>query len=261
MIVIKFGGHAMSDQNGTFAKAISRAISQGVFPVIVHGGGPQIDQALIEAGIDSELIGGFRYTTLEIMDVVERVLSDEVGPKVAASLQTSGVNAFAICGRKSGTLFAKPLKTLVDGTSIDLGRAGEISKVDTKVILSMLSDSQVPVISPVAGDKTSTMAFNVNGDIAAAAIAGALDADSLIIMTDVEGIYRSWPDKSSLISTITQAELSALKSTFEKGMAPKVKACLDAITAGAKAVRIIDGTNPDALSHALAGHGGTLVTQ
>jgi acetylglutamate kinase len=261
MIVIKFGGHAMSDKNGTFAKAISDAIAAGILPVIVHGGGPQIDVALVEAGIDSHLIGGFRVTTSEIMDVVERVLSDEVGPKVAASLQSCGVNASAISGRKSGTLFAKPLNTLVDGTPVDLGRAGDVSRVDTKAILSMLAEDQVPVISPVAGDETSSQAFNVNGDIAAAAIAGALDADALIIMTDVEGIYRFWPDKSSLISTITQSELSNMKSSFEKGMAPKVKACLDAISAGAKAVRIIDGTNPEALSLALVGRGGTLVTK
>jgi len=261
MIVIKFGGHAMSDKNGVFAKAIATAISNGVSPVIVHGGGPQIDSALTSAGIVSHLIGGFRYTTPQIMDVVERVLSNEVGPAVAKSLRTCGVNAVAMSGRNSGTLFAKPLKTLVDGTSVDLCRAGDISRVNTKVILSMLADSQIPVISPVAGDETSSQAFNVNGDIAAAAIAGALDADALIIMTDVEGIYRSWPDKSSLISTITQAELASLRSTFEKGMAPKVKACLDAISAGAKAVRIIDGTNPDALADALAGKGGTLVTK
>lgn len=261
MIVIKFGGHAMSDKNGTFAQAISGAISKGVLTVIVHGGGPQIDVALTEAGIDSHLVGGFRVTTPQIMDVVERVLSDEVGPKVAASLQRCGVNAIAISGKNSETLFAKPLKTLVDGTPVDLGRAGDVSRVDTKVILSMLAEAQVPVISPVAGDEHSTQAFNVNGDIAAAAIAGALDADALIIMTDVEGIYRSWPDKSSLISTITRSELDAMKSTFEKGMAPKVKACLDAISAGAKAVRIIDGTNPEALSQALAGRGGTLVSK
>jgi acetylglutamate kinase len=122
-----------------------------------------------------------------------------------------------------------------------------------------VSTGKVPVISPIASDSEGSIGFNVNADLAAAAIAGALDAEWLIIMTDVEGIYRHWPDKNSLISSITADELESLKSTFSEGMAPKVQACLDAIEAGAKAVRIIDGTNPSALRSALLGEGGTLV--
>ena len=183
MIVIKFGGHAMTDEHGSFAKAIADAISTGVTPVIVHGGGPQIGKALEAAGIESEFVGGFRVTTPQIFDVVEQVLANEVGPAVAKSLVTHGVSA----------------------------------------------------------------------------VAGALDAEWLIVMTDVEGIYKNWPDKDSLITSISAKELESLKATFAQGMAPKVQACLDAIAAGAKAVRIIDGTNPSALKRALMGEGGTLV--
>jgi acetylglutamate kinase len=259
MIVIKFGGHAMSDEHGAFAKAIAEAISTGVTPVVVHGGGPQIGEALQAAGIESRFVGGFRVTTPETFDVVERVLAGEVGPAVAQSLVAHGVNAVAISGRTSGTLIAEPLTTLVDGTPADLGLVGVVTSVESRVVNELVSTGKVPVISPIATNASGTLGFNVNADLAAAAIAGALDAQWLIIMTDVEGIYRNWPDKSSLISSIGAEELGSLKASFAEGMAPKVQACLDAIAAGAKAVRIIDGTNPSALKDALLGVGGTLV--
>ena len=259
MIVIKFGGHAMTDEHGNFAKAISEAISSGATPVVVHGGGPQIGEALKAAGIESTFVGGFRVTTPETFTVVEQVLANEVGPSVAQSLKEHGVNAVAISGRTSGTLVAKALTTLVDGTPADLGLVGVVSSVNTESVTQLISDGMVPVISPIATSEDGSHGYNVNADLAAAAIAGALDAQWLIIMTDVEGIYRNWPDKSSLIDAISALELQSLKGTFAEGMAPKVQACLEAIEAGAKAVRIIDGTNPSALKDALLGAGGTLV--
>jgi len=261
MIVIKYGGHAMTDKNGIFSQAIAKAIANGVELVIVHGGGPQVDVALKREKISTQSIGGFRVTTPEIFEVVEKVLSGQVGPMVVSALQSVGVRAQAVSGMKSKTLFAKKLMTLVDGTPVDLGLAGEIIRVDTSFMNSLLSNGITPVVSPTSNNEYGEGGLNVNGDISAAAIAGTLGADALIIMTDVEGIYRSWPDKSSLISQISATELESLISTFEEGMAPKVKACLDAVASGALAVRIIDGTNPDALSHALAGTGGTLVTK
>jgi len=259
MIVIKFGGHAMTDEHGGFAKAIAEAISSGVTPVVVHGGGPQIGEALKAAGIESSFVGGFRVTTPETFTIVERVLAGEVGPSVAQSLKEHGVNAVAISGRTSGTLVAEPLTTLVDGTPADLGLVGVVTSVDTRALNELVSAGKVPVISPIATHENGSVGYNVNADLAAAAIAGALDAQWLIIMTDVEGIYKNWPDKSSLISSICAEELESLKATFAEGMAPKVQACLDAIEAGAKAVRIIDGTNPSALKDALLDVGGTLV--
>lgn len=261
MIVVKFGGHAMKDEHGAFAKAIAAARKSGVELVVVHGGGPQIDMALKAAEISSEFVGGFRVTTPEIFEVVERVLGQEVGPGVAKSLQSEGVNAIAMSGRTSGTLIAEPLRKLVDGSDADLGLVGVVTNVDTKAIKGAIDAGHVPVISPIASDKSQTSGLNVNADLAAAAIAGALDAESLIIMTDVAGIYRSWPDTSSLISRITYKELDSMKSTFAEGMAPKVQACLDAIDTGASAVRIIDGTDPSAFAAALGNTGGTLVTK
>lgn len=259
MIVIKFGGHAMKDENGDFAKSVLDAINSGNSVVIVHGGGPQIDAALSAAGVDSEFVGGFRVTTSEVFEIVERVLSKEVGPEVARTLSECGVPAVSISGRTSKTLIAEQLTALVDGSTAQLGYVGRIVEVNPKSIELLLSEGKVPVVSPIATDRNFEYGFNVNADLAAAAIAGEFDAQSLIIMTDVEGIYRAWPDKSSLISSISAKELSVIKSTFEKGMAPKVAACLDAINAGAKAVRIIDGTDPNALALALSGSGGTLV--
>jgi acetylglutamate kinase len=259
VIVIKFGGHAMSDNDGEFGKKLSLAIAQGLQVVVVHGGGPQINAALAAAGIESKFVGGFRVTTPETFDVVEEVLSNQVGPEVASTLTKSGVAALAISGRHSGTLFAHKQTRLVDGTEADLGLVGEVERVDVAAVHVLLEKKVTPVISPIANDITSDGGLNVNADIAAAAVSGALQADELIIMTDVPGIYRNWPDTTSLIEKITADELELIKSTFSEGMAPKVQACLDAVAAGARAVRIIDGRDPAAFALALANNGGTLV--
>jgi acetylglutamate kinase len=259
ILVVKFGGHAMSDNDGAFGKKLAAAVAQGAKVVVIHGGGPQINAALDRAGITSTFLGGFRITTPEIFTVVEHVLSNEVGPAVAATLTESGVAALSISGRHSGTLFATRQKSLVNGDIADLGLVGTVERVDTEAISVLLEKGIVPVISPVANDLESDGGLNVNADIAAAAVAGALVGRELIIMTDVPGIYRNWPDRDSLIDLIRAEELEHIKGTFAEGMAPKVQACLDAIAAGAKAVRIIDGKDPDAFANALANSGGTLV--
>jgi acetylglutamate kinase len=259
ILVIKFGGHAMSDNDGAFGRKLSSAIAQGLKVVIVHGGGPQINVALESEGIKSQFIGGFRVTTPEVFTVVEEVLSNQVGPAVAAILTQSGVASLAISGRHSGTLFARKQRTLVNGESADLGLVGDVVKVDAAAIGVLLEKGVTPVISPIANEIDSDGGLNVNADIAAAAVAGSLSAQELIIMTDVEGIYRNWPDRDSLIAEITSLDLEKVKSSFAEGMAPKVQACLDAIKAGARAVRIIDGRDPEAFAKALAHNGGTLV--
>ena len=260
MIVVKFGGHAMRDENGGFSQAIATALGDGESVVVVHGGGPQIDKALSAAGIESRFVGGFRYTTPQAFDVVERTLVSEVGQSLEASLRDGGTPAKALSGRTLPTLIARKKTSLVDGSAAELGQVGDVVSVNTKAIKEILSEGKVPVIAPVAADEKSGNGLNVNADLAAAAIAGAMDASSLIILTDVSGIYRNWPDETSLISTITYKELAAMKSTFKEGMAPKVQAVLDAIDQGAQAVRIIDGTDPKNLVAALSGVGGTLVS-
>jgi acetylglutamate kinase len=259
MIVVKFGGHAMKDENGNFAKAISAALATGERVVVVHGGGPQIDAALKSKKITSDWIGGFRVTTQEIFDVVEEVLVNQVGQEVAATLSKSGISAQAISARALPTLIAKRRTTLIDGTPAELGFVGEVQSVNPDQLLALIEDGFVPVVAPVSSDEDLKSGLNVNADFAAASIAAALGASQLIVMTDVAGIYRNWPDKASLIESITAHDLEAIKSTFAEGMAPKVQAALDALSYGARAVRIIDGTDPDSFALALAGTGGTLV--
>lgn len=263
MIVIKFGGHAMTDASGAFAAVIKEAISR-VPCVIVHGGGPQIDEALKKHQLESTFIGGFRVTTPEIFAVVQQVLSGTVLREVVAHLRAHDVPAVGISGRDGGMIQAVQLKELLDGTAAELGRVGEVVRIDSTLLNALLTAGFTPVVSPIAVEcdgevEISQNGLNVNADLAAAAIAGALDASALIFMTDVPGIYRNWPDRDSLINQISAAELVSIKGGFDGGMAPKVKACLDAIAKGAKAVRVIDGRDPKALADALQGVGGTVV--
>jgi len=259
MIVVKFGGHAMKDENGNFARAIAAAQKAGEQVVVVHGGGPQIDVALKDKGIVSTWVGGFRVTTKEIFDVVEDVLVNQVGHEVAATLGKAGIKAQAMSARTLPTVIANRRRELIDGTPADLGFVGNVQSVNPSALLRLLNQGIVPVVAPVSSDEDMTTGLNVNADFAAAAIAAALEASSLIVMTDVAGIYRNWQDKDSLIDSITATELEDIKGGFAEGMAPKVQAALDALTFGAKAVRIIDGTDPDSFASALAGTGGTLV--
>jgi acetylglutamate kinase len=259
MIVVKFGGHAMKDENGNFARAISAAQKAGEQVVVVHGGGPQIDAALKAKGIVSTWIGGFRVTTQEIFDVVEDVLVNQVGNEVAATLGKVGIKAHAMSARTLPTVIASKRTQLIDGSPADLGLVGNVQRVNPAALLELLEQGIVPVVAPVSSDEDLKTGFNVNADFAAAAIAASLGASSLIVMTDVAGIYRNWPDKDSLIESISASELESIKAGFAEGMAPKVQAALDALSYGAKAVRIIDGTDPDSFVSALAGKGGTLV--
>jgi acetylglutamate kinase len=259
VIVVKFGGHAMTDENGNFAKAISAAQKAGEQVVVVHGGGPQIDAALKAKGIVSTWVGGFRVTTKEIFDVVEDVLVNQVGNEVAATLGKAGIKAQSMSARTLPTVIANRRTQLIDGTPAELGFVGNVKRVDSSALLQLIDQGIVPVVAPISSDEDLETGLNVNADFAAAAIAASLGASSLIVMTDVAGIYRNWPNKDSLIETISAMELESIKSGFAEGMAPKVQAALDALSYGAKAVRIIDGTDPDSFASALAGQGGTLV--
>jgi acetylglutamate kinase len=259
MIVVKFGGHAMKDENGNFAKAISAAQKAGEQVVVVHGGGPQIDATLKAKGIISTWIGGFRVTTQDIFDVVEDVLVNQVGREVAATLGKAGIKAQALSARTLPTVIAIRRTQLIDGTPADLGLVGNVQRVNPSALRELLNQGIVPVVAPISSDEDMKTGLNVNADFAAAAIAASLEASALIVMTDVAGIYRNWPDKDSVIDSITATDLETIKAGFAEGMAPKVQAALDALSFGAKAVRIIDGTDPDSFASALAGKGGTLV--
>ena len=266
MIVIKYGGHAMRDEDGLFAKAISSAVNSGEQCVVVHGGGPQIDAALLKNGVEFNFVGGFRVTSPDVFDIVQSVLSGDVIRKVVAHLRSSGLNAVGITGRDGGLVIAKPMQILHDGTEANLGRVGEVVRVNPEVLLTLLEAGFLPVVAPIGvqGDEESEdseVGLNINADLVAGAIAGALSADSLIFLTDVAGIYSNWPDESSLISAIAYSELRELLPSLSGGMIPKVMACLSAVEMGATNVRVIDGTAPEAFALALRGIGGTVVTK
>ena len=191
--------------------------------------------------------------------MVEDVLVNQVGPDVVATLGKAGIKAQAISARTLPTVIASRRTHLIDGTPADLGFVGNVENVNPSALLELLNQGVIPVVAPVSSDVDLKTGLNVNADFAAAAIAASLEASSLIVMTDVAGIYRNWPDKGSLIESISASELESIKTNFADGMAPKVQAALDALSYGAKAVRIIDGTDSDSFASALAGRGGTLV--
>lgn len=266
MIVIKFGGHAMTDEGGLFAEAVRAVIDMGEQCVIVHGGGPQITEALDRAGIEHEFVSGFRVTSPKAFEVIQQTLCGDVLRKLVGQLRDAGLNAVGLSGRDGGLLIAEKLTLMGENSKIDLGQVGSVVRVDSTILQTLLDAGFVPVVAPIAvlGDDTeefSKSGLNVNADLAAAAIAGDLKADVALFLTDVRGIYRRWPDESTLITSISASELSLIQDEFTGGMAPKVQACLLSIEAGAQSVRVIDGTDPESFGLALRGIGGTLVTK
>lgn len=250
MIVIKFGGHAMGEHSQEWMKEIAQRFNEGEKFVIIHGGGPAIDDQLAQRGIKKQVINGFRVTTAEVMDVVEMVLTGTVLRSVVRSLKSVGLPAVGITGSDASLLEVR-MKDLQK-----LGLVGEVVKVNPRLINDLLDMGYLPVVSPVSNDPSGT-ALNINADIAAGAIAGALRAEQMIFLTDVPGIYSNWPDKDSLIQEISLSELKEM--SFADGMVPKVEASINAVESGAGSSRIIDGTSLTAFVDALEGRGGTWV--
>ena len=262
MIVIKYGGHALPTPGtqdpviGLLAKEFAAHHSL----VLVHGGGPQIDAELALHGIPREMIGGYRKTTPEVFAVVQKVLSGDVLRTLVNQFVSYGIKAVGLSAGDGALLRVHQMRPLVNGEAVDIGLVGDIEKVNPRILINLLNDGFLPVISPVAVDSKG-QGFNVNADIAAGAIAGSLNADEMIFMTDVAGIYRNYPDPGSLIKQIDVEELRILQPTFVEGMAPKVKAALTALDAGAKQVRVIDGREIENLKNALNGLGGTVISK
>ena len=261
MIVIKYGGNALpnTDSNDPVLEAIGDAFLDGEQIVLVHGGGPQIDKALKEKGIGGEKVAGYRVTDSQVFEVVQSVLSGTVLRSIVNYLIGSEVNAVGLSAADGGLIRASKFMPVVDGKQVDIGFVGQVDEVNPMILEGLITEGYLPVISPVAVDADG-VGYNINADLVAGAIGGALRADSVIFLTDVDGIYRNWPDRGSLISSITRDELFSMKDSFEDGMSPKVAACLEAIDNGARAVRIIDGRDPEAFALALENSGGTLVS-
>jgi len=262
IVVIKFGGNAMVDKDleTAFAADIHSLHAAGVLPVVVHGGGPQISKELERRGIHSEFRGGLRVTSPEAMLVVREVLAGQVGPGLAALLGEQKSPARAISGETDGLFVGSRRGTVVAGEEVDLGLVGEVTSVDPSVVRAILDAGEVPVVSSIAPDgAVPGQSLNVNADSAAAALAVALGAQKLVILTDVPGLYRDWPNRDSLITTIDSRELAELLPTLESGMIPKMAACLEAVDGGVASAVIIDGRKPHSLLTEAFGSAGTTV--
>lgn len=239
-VVIKFGGNAMVDGDAmtAFIAGVKQLAKSGAQPVVVHGGGPQISAGLKAAGITSEFKGGYRVTTAESVQVVRDVLVNEVNKELVELMNASEVPAVSMPGDIDGLLTAEHRTVLVDGVQQDIGLVGEVVAVDANAISTRVANGEVPVISTAARALDGQL-FNVNADTATSAVAIALDATEMIMLTDVPGVYANWPDRDSLITKMTAAELTALLPKLESGMVPKMEACLRAIEGGIPTVRVV----------------------
>jgi acetylglutamate kinase len=250
IIVVKFGGNAMVDAElqRAFADDMVYLRHVGVRPVVVHGGGPQISAALASRGIATEFAGGYRVTTSEVMEVVRDVLTGEVSAELVTLIDEHGAFASAISGEDAGLFVGRRRSAVVDGEPVDIGQVGDVVHVDPTVVLAAVDAGLIPVVSSIAPDADSPgQLLNVNADSAAAALAVALGAAKLVVLTDVAGLYRDWPNRDSLVSEIGAAELRAMLPSLESGMIPKMTACLDAVEGGVAKAAIIDGRRPHSI--------------
>ncbi len=245
IVVIKYGGNAMT--NGELKQAVMSDIVLltlvGVKVVLVHGGGPEINDMLGKLGIESKFIGGLRYTDKDTVDVVKMVLAGKVNKELVALLTENKGNALGLCGIDGNMLIAEKL----DG-EVDLGYVGDIVKVNTKPIMDTLDNGYVPVIATVASSKDG-QTYNVNADTAASRIAAELNAENLILMTDIAGLLRDASDPSTLIPSVNVSEVPFMKrqGIISGGMIPKIDCCVEAVRRGVKKTSIIDGRVPHSI--------------
>lgn len=235
IVVIKFGGNAMVDEalQRTFAEDVAFLRLVGIQAVVVHGGGPQISAGLADAGIESSFVDGLRVTSPEAISVIRDVLKTQIGEPLAQMIVDADGKAEVLNGETEGLFTATQTRT-------DLGLVGVVSMVNTEPILRSLEAGIIPVIATVAPDSSGQL-LNVNADLAASSLAVALQAEKLIVLTDVPGLYSNWPSLDSLISEISVSELEELLPSFESGMIPKMQACLEAVRGGVPKAHIIDG--------------------
>lgn len=248
LVVVKYGGNAMTDPELQHAFAADMVFLRtvGIKPVVVHGGGPQISAMLGRLGIPGEFRGGFRVTTPEAMDVVRMVLVGQVGRELVGLINEHGPLAVGMSGEDAGLLRAERRTVIVEGQPTDIGLVGDVASVNAAAVLDIVAAGRIPVIASVAPD-TDGQVHNINSDTAAAAIAAALGAVKLVILTDVEGLYANWPDPTSLISRISAGALAKMLPDLESGMRPKMEGALRAVQDGVPAAHIIDGRRAHAV--------------
>ncbi len=248
VLVIKYGGNAMVDNTlkKAFAEDIVFLRRCGIRPVVVHGGGPQISSMLDRLGISSEFRGGLRVTTPETMDVVRMVLVGQVGRELVGLINAHGPFAVGMSGEDGGLLTAQRKGLELDGEDVDLGLVGEVASVNTDAITDLIAGGRIPVVATVAPDADGQV-HNVNADTAAAALASALGAQRMVVLTDVPGLYSNWPHSEEIIYEITADDLRRLLPNLAAGMIPKMEACLAAVDHGVPRATVIDGRVPHCL--------------
>jgi len=244
-VVIKYGGNAMIDPTLKRAFAADMVFLRyaGIKPVVVHGGGPQISSMLGRLGIGSEFRGGLRVTTPEAMDVVRMVLVGQVGRELVGLINEHGPFAVGLSGEDARLFTAVRRPAVVDGLPVDIGQVGDVAQVDTSAVDDLIAAGRIPVVASVAPDVDGVV-HNVNADTAASALAVALGARKLVVLTDVPGLYTDWPDTSSLTSQIDADTLAKLLPGLQSGMVPKMEACLRAVQGGVPAAHVVDGRVP-----------------
>ncbi len=247
-VVIKYGGHAMAapELRRSFAEDIVFLRYVGLRPVVVHGGGPQVTAQLDRLGVESTFTAGLRVTTAETMDVVRMVLVGQVQRDIVNLVNEHGAFAVGLSGEDARLFTAERRDAVVDGESFDIGQVGDVVDVDAGVIDGLIGDGRIPIVSSVARGVDGTV-YNVNADTAAAALAVALGAEKLLVLTDVEGLYAAWPNRDSLLSSVSAGRLEELLPTLEDGMIPKMEACLRAVRAGVPKAHVLDGRVPHAV--------------
>lgn len=261
LIVLKYGGNAMSapDTEDPLLDDIAARVHAGDMVVLVHGGGPQIDAALARSGIVTERVRGLRITDAETLAVTESVLCGTVNKALVRALARRGVRAAGISGQDAATLVARPAEPI---RGVALGFVGEIESVGTALLQALLAAGIVPVVAPLGITEDGSQALNVNADLSAGAIAGALGADAYVVVTNVDRVRRVVSDPASAIASLTMSQASAYLAdgTFDGGMRPKMQSALDALARGARSA-IVCGSGPGVLGRALAGDGTTIIAE
>lgn len=242
IVVVKYGGNAMIDDElkAAFAADMVFLRTVGAKPVVVHGGGPQISDMLNRVGITGEFKGGFRVTTPEVMDIVRMVLFGQVGRDLVGLINSHGPYAVGTSGEDAGLFTAKKRLVNINGVATDIGLVGDIVTVDPSSLMDLIEAGRIPVVSTIAPGKDGQI-YNVNADTAAGALAAAIGAERLLVLTNVEGLYTDWPNKESLVSKIEATELESILPSLDSGMIPKMESCLSAVSGGVSAAHVIDG--------------------
>lgn len=257
IVVVKYGGNAMVDDElkAAFAKDMVLLRTIGARPVVVHGGGPQITEMLERLGLEGEFKGGFRVTTPEVMDVVRMVLFGQVGRDLVGLINSHGPYAVGTSGEDAGLFTAEKRYLDIEGEQVDIGYVGDIVSVNPEALMDIIAAGRIPVVSTIAPDHDGEV-YNINADIAAGALASAIGAERLLVLTNVEGLYKDWPDRDSLVSSIEVDELDALLPGLDSGMIPKMEACLNAVRGGVNAAHVIDGREAHSVVLELLTEGG-----